>query len=347
MSTTLSPSLLGCALATLTAAAAWAEAPRVAADIAPVHGLVARVMEGVGTPELVGQPGGSPHHYAMRPSEARALEQADAVFWIGRQLTPWLEGAVDSLASDAVTVKLLEVPGSVSLEFRQGATFEAHDHAHEDEGHGSAGHDHGADGHDAEGSDHAEHEHDHDEHEEHAHDDHAHNANETDPHAWLDPENAKLWLDVIAGELSALDPPNATRYRENAAAGRAEIDAAVADARQALAPAEGLRFVVFHDAYHYFESRFGLAAAGAISLSDASDPSPARLEAVRDAVRELGVECVFSEPQFDQRLVRTVLDGTEGRAGIIDPLGFEIETGPGFYPALIRTIAGQIADCAQ
>ena len=116
--------------------------------------------------------------------------------------------------------------------------------------------------------------------------------------------------------------------------------------RDTLSATGDIDFVVFHDAYHYFENRFGLAAAGAISLSDASDPSPARVEEVRDTVRDLGVDCVFSEPQFDQRLVQTVLDGTDGQAAVVDPLGFEIEEGPDFYPALIRSIADEIATCA-
>ena len=168
-----------------------------------------------------------------------------------------------------------------------------------------------------------------------------------DPHAWLDPENGKVWLDVIARELAALDPENAGTYRSNAAAGKDEIDAAVAEARDTLSAAGELDFVVFHDAYHYFENRFDIPAAGAISVSDASDPTPARVEEIRGTVRDLGVSCVFSEPQFDQRLVRTVLDGTEGKAGVIDPLGFEIEEGPDFYPSLIRSIADEIAGCAS
>nr|WP_240476972.1 zinc ABC transporter substrate-binding protein [Roseivivax marinus] len=318
----------------------------MATDIAPVHGLVARVMEGVGEPALIVRPGASPHGYAMRPSEARALQDADAVFWVGPELEPWLAETIDTLAQDAAVTELLEVSGTETLEFREGATFAGHDH---EDGHGD-GDDHAEDNHDEEDhDDHADHaEDDHDDHAEADHDDHAgHDHSGIDPHAWLDPENGKAWLDVIATELAALDPDNAEAYRANAAAGRDEIDAASDAVRARFAEAGTPEFVVFHDAYHYFENRFGLAAAGAISLSDASDPSPARVEEVRDTVRDLGVDCVFSEPQFDQRLVQTVLDGTDGQAAVVDPLGFEIETGPGFYPALIEAIGTEIADCAS
>jgi len=317
MSTPLRAAVTGGLLAFGSAAAA--DVPAVAADIAPVHGLVARVMEGVGTPELIVRPGASPHGYALRPSEARALEQSDAVFWIGSALTPWLGRTLDTLAADAETVTLLEAEETRTLSYREGATFgeHAHDHGHDDHD-GDA--DAGEDDHDA------------------AHGD-------LDPHAWLDPENAKAWLGLIADTLATLDPENAETYRDNAAAGRQEVDAAAAEVRETLDRIGPLTFVVFHDAYHYFEARFDFEAAGAIALSDATDPSPARVEEVRETVATLGVECVFAEPQFNQTLAGVVLEGTDGRPGTIDPLGIDIPTGPDFYPALLRSIADEIAAC--
>ena len=332
MSITSAGSLIGSVIALTAATAVTAEVPRVATDIAPVHSLVARVMDGLGTPDLVVRAGGSPHDYSLRPSEARALERADAVFWVGPALEPWLGGSIDTLASEALVVELLDAPGTITLDFREGAVFDDHDHG--DGAHGDT-HD------EAHETDAAHDDHDHD-------DDHeAHDHEGTDPHAWLDPENGKVWLDLIADELAALDPENADTYRGNAAAGRDEIDAAMADARAALSSAGESEFVVFHDAYHYFENRFGISAAGAISLSDASDPSPARIEEVRDRVRDLGVACVFSEPQFNQNLVETVTEGTSARAAVIDPIGLDLEEGPGFYPALIRSVAEDIAGCAS
>ncbi|WP_051489515.1 zinc ABC transporter substrate-binding protein [Roseivivax halodurans] len=365
-------SLAGSVLALAAASAAQADVPQVATDIAPVHGLVARVMDGLGEPALVVQPGASPHSYSMRPSEARALEQSDAVFWIGAELEPWLEESIDTLASDALVVELLGVDGITTLEFREGATFEAHDHEHGDEPHADHDHDHASEEHAAhdhadetahddhdhadeashegekhDGHDHGDEEHDH-EGEDHAGHDHAGHSHEgVDPHAWLDPENAKTWLDVIAEDLAELDPENAETYRANATAGREEIDAAMADVETMLSTADDVSFVVFHDAYHYFENRFGISAAGAISLSDATDPSPARVEEVRDTIRDLGVACVFAEPQFNQDLVATVSDGTDVQAAVIDPLGFELEMGPDFYPELIRSIGDSIASCTS
>lgn len=335
--------------------AAFAQAPQVAVDIAPVHSLVARVMEGVGSPDLIVQTGASPHEYSLRPSEAAALQNADLVFWIGPDLTPWLTDTLETLASDAVVSALLEAPGTTTLDFREGALFEAHDHSdhddhddHGDDDHADHDHkddDHAQDDHDDHGHKDAGHDdHDHDEHAHNeAHDDHAHG--EHDPHAWLSPENARGWLNVIAGQLSAADPDNASVYFANAAAGRAELETLIDEVNATLDPVRGGAFIVFHDAYQYFEVDFDFPAAGAISLSDASDPSPARIAEIQGRIAEQAVHCVLTEPQFNPGLVETVLDGTQAKTGILDPLGSDLEPGPALYPLLIGNLATALAKC--
>ncbi|MBY5978142.1 zinc ABC transporter substrate-binding protein [Phaeobacter italicus] len=326
---------------------AWADVPSVATDITPVHGLVARVMQGVGQPDLVVPPGASPHSHSMRPSEAKALNRADVVFWIGPELTPWLEGPISTLASKAVVVPLLTTEGTQTLVIRDAVQFtlsgDAHhdDDHHDDHGHDSHGHDEG--GHDEHHDDHADHhDEDHDTHDDHGH---AHEAGSLDPHAWLMAENGLAWLDVIADVLAEKDPENAGMYRDNAKAGQAEIIAAAAQIKSDLESVRDKPFVVFHDAYQYFEIGFGLPAAGAISLSDASDPSPSRIAEIRDVVTDQHVTCVLSEPQFNPGLVATVLDGTDAGTAVVDPLGVALEPGPGFYTDLLASIANAIADC--
>lgn len=341
--------------AALMGGTALADAPRVAVDIAPVHSLVARVMEGVGTPDLIVQPGASPHGYSLRPSEAAALENADVVVWMGADLTPWMDDAVDTLAAEATVLTLLEAEGTTLLDFREGALFEAHGHEHDDdhdhdEEHAHDDHDHDH-AHDEEHA-HDDHDHDHAHDEEHAHDDHdhshehdGHSHGEHDPHAWLSPTNATTWLNLIAAELSAADPDNAGTYFANAAAGRDEMAALGAEVNGILEPVRDLDFIVFHDAFQYFETDFDLPASGAISLSDASDPSPARIVEIQNRVREEGIDCVLSEPQFNPGLVATVLDGTDAKTAVIDPLGVDLEPGPSLYPQLIRNLAAALADC--
>jgi zinc transport system substrate-binding protein len=314
--------------AILLGGTAMADVPRVAVDIAPVHSLVARVMEGVGTPDLILPPGATPHEYSLRPSEAAALQEADIVVWMGEDLTPWMEDAVETLAVDAAVMTLLEADGTTLLDFREGALFEAHTHDHGD-------HDHGHDD---------DHDHDHGDHD-HDHEDHAHDHGEHDPHAWLSPTNAAAWLNLIAAELSAADPDNAGAYFANAAAARAEMEALSAEVNGILDPVRGGSFIVFHDAYQYFEADFDIPASGAISLSDATDPSPARIAEIQGRVSSEGIDCVLAEPQFNPGLVATVLDGTDANTGVIDPLGVDLEPGPTLYPQLIRNMATTLAQC--
>ncbi len=283
---------------------AYAEVPKVATDIAPVQSLVAQVMGDLGVPSVIVRPGASPHGYAMRPSEAGNLQKADAIFWIGPTLTPWLENAIGSLAPDASATPLLEAKETHVLAFRTGTEFGPHDH----------------EGHDHEGQ---------------------------DPHAWLDPRNAQVWLNVISQRLGALDPENAHVYRANAEAGRAAIAALETELETTLAPVRDVPFVVFHDAFHYFEDRFKLAAVGAIALSDASDPGPARVADVRQILQNSGARCVLSEPAFNPSLVQTVIEGSGARTALVDPMGGDIAPGAAFYPALLRNISATLVECLE
>jgi len=279
-------------------------APRIAADIPPVHSLVAQVMEGVGEPDLVIQRGASPHDYSLRPSEAMALEQADIVFWTSAELTPWLDRSLQTLAANATQIQLIESPGTTRYAFRE-AFLDTHN---------STGEHH------------------------HAHDN-------IDPHAWLDPVNAQNWLGVIAETLAQADPKNAATYRANAQAESEALDSLMDDIRNDLQPVSNQTFVVFHDAYQYFERRFDVLALGSIALSDASDPSASRIAEIRDVVHDNDVRCVFAEPQFNPDLVETVLDGTQADTGVLDPLGSDIPTGVDFYPALISQLSSNLAEC--
>lgn len=306
------------ATAALMSSTALADVPNVAVDIAPVHSLVARVMQDVGAPDLIIRSGASPHDYRLRPSEAKALQDANLVIWMGKELTPWMEDAVKTLSTEAAILTLLEKDETTLLEFRESVLFEEHDHDdHSDE--------------------------DHAETEDQDHDEHAHGAH--DPHAWLSPKNAKIWLNLIAAQLSTADPDNASTYFVNAAAAVTEIDTLMADVSTMLDPIRGNSFIVFHDAYQYFETVFEFPASGAISLGDATDPSPARIARVQDRIQEQKIQCVLAEPQFKKGLVVTVLEGTDAKTSIIDPLGDALEPGPALYPQLIRNMAKTLVDC--
>ena len=354
----------GCAaaVALLIGTGSWAgEAPKVVTSIAPVHSLVAGVMEGVGEPDLLVRGGGSPHSYSLRPSEAQALQQADLVFWIGDDMEVFLRKPLEALAGDAEVVELANAPGIRLLDNREGGAWEGHDHHGESEGHDDHGHgahaeakhehdDHAHDdhGHDDHGhDDHAHEEHGHDDHDhgEHGHDDHAHG--EKNLHIWLDPHNAKRIVEAAVAELSKQDPANAARYRSNGEAVLARLDALDEELASTMESIRELPFIVFHDAYHYFEDRYGLNAAGSITVSPDRAPGAKRLSEIREKVADAGAVCVFSEPQFEPALVDTVVEGTPARTGVLDPLGAEIEPGPAAYETLLRNLANDLRTCLR
>jgi zinc transport system substrate-binding protein len=355
----IATALLACSALGLASAPASA-LEGVVTSIKPVHSLVAGVMQGVAEPTLIVQGAGSPHTYALRPSEAAALEGASVVFWVGEGMENFLAGPLETLAGEATVVELAKAHDLVTLDYRSGGPFEAHDHddhAHGDDAHGQ---DHAHDDH-AHGDDHAHahegesHEgHSHEEGHDHAHEEagghdhghdqgHAHGAH--DMHLWLDPQNAKAFVHEIEETLSRLDPDNAETYAANAEALEARLDALIEETNAALEPVRDRRFIVFHDAYQYFENRFGLTAAGSITVSPEAIPGAQRVAEIKARVEELGATCVFAEPQFEPRLVQVVTEGTPARAGVLDPLGADLADGPELYFELIGNMSSALTTC--
>ena len=302
----------------LFSGSANADGPRVVADIAPIHSLVSMVMDGVGQPQLLVPQNISPHHYSMRPSEAEALQEAQLVVYVGHDMSPWLEPVLETLAASASALDLSKVDNIMQLAFREGPIFDDHD----EEGH--------------------------DDHDEEGHDDHAHHDHDgVDPHMWLDPMNAKLWLYAIASELTRIDPKNADRYDENARSSSRTITLAMAQAEGHLASGKDNGFLVYHDAYQYFEKRFNRVAVGSISLSDASKPSAKRLRELKVLFEEEGVRCVLTEPQYSSKIVDSVFGGFKPTVGVVDPIGIDLELGATLYPELLENIALSIAQCVN
>jgi len=326
MITKLHMLLAATAMASMLAAGPARALDGVVASIKPVHSLVAAVMEGVGAPELLVKGAASPHTYSMRPSEAGMLEEAKVVFWVGEGIETFLEQPLETLAGGAKVVTLSGIPGMTLLDMREGGTFEAHSHGEEHDHEEAAGD-----------------RHDHEEHaEEHDHDDHGHGK---DMHVWLDPENARLMVRQIAATLSEVDSENAATYEKNADVLDTRLEALVSETEKTLANARGKPFIVFHDAYHYFENRFDVEAAGSITISPEQMPGAQRLEEIRNKIKEVGAACVFAEPQFEPKFIDIVTEGTNARIGVLDPEGASLEEGPDLYFTLVSNLARSLADC--
>jgi zinc transport system substrate-binding protein len=302
-------------LATILLSTSALAAPKVIASIVPVHSIVASVMGDVGTPELLLSGRNSEHTASLSPQQLSDLGQADAVFMIGSGLEHKL-GQVSG--SDSVNGKkfftLSEAPGIKTLKIREGGKFEVHEHEE-------------------------------DEHEGEEHDDHDEAILKFDPHVWLDPENAKAMTNAVAAELGKIDPEHSNTYEANAAAYVASLDQLTADISTETKPIQNKPFVVFHDAYQYFEKRFGLTAVGSISDISAAAPSAKRLNEIRGKLEETKALCVFREPQFDAKYVTVVLEGSQARQGVLDPIGYNITPGPKAYAELLTQLAKGARDC--
>ena len=291
---------------------AMAEVPKVVSDIPTTHSLVSTVMGELGKPTLLMRSSASPHNYALRPSEAASLETADIIFWTSTDLTPWLTRAIRSLAHNTRSIELMKSAGTTVLGFREAA-----EKSHKNEEH----------------SPRSNHQHDHD------------SPDTIDPHGWLDPVNAQRWLQLIAAELSMLDPDNTALYQGNAEAESKKIDELISNTAEQLNLIQHPTFIVFHDSYHYFEDRFDLYSTAAISLADGEYPSIKRLNTLRAMLADYPGACVFAEPQFSDRLINTITRGQDVRLGLLDPLGAQQTPGPLLYRQVIEQLADSLLEC--
>ncbi len=355
-------------------AAPASAAPEVVVSIKPLHSLVSGVMKGVGEPHLLIKGAASPHTFSLKPSDAGVLERARVIFWVGEALAPSLERPLEVLPKRAKVVAMAELKGLKLLKLREGGLWEAHDDHHDEmekgdhhdeDKHHKAKHDRHHDEHKhgkAKDDDHHAHKeagakddhHDKHEHEK-AKDDHhdkkagghhgAHHHSDFDAHAWLDPMYAKKWVDAIAHQLEEADPRNKKKYESNARNMKARIDGLHEELARSLAPLKGAPYIVFHDAYQYMEKRYGLNAIGSVTFSPEKKPGAARLVAIRKKIKDTKSICVFSEPQFQPKLVKVVMEGTSAGTGVLDPLGANIPAGEDAYFTLLRNMAKSLKGC--
>ena len=265
-----------------TSLAARADAPAVVVSVKPLHAITASVMAGIATPRLLVKGAASPHDYAMRPSDAAALNEADLIVWIGDIFETFLAKPLDALAGDAEVVTLMSQAGP-----------------------------------------------------------------DGDPHIWLDPAQAREIAERVAAALSRIDPHNRGRYRANAADFSARLDLLDVDLRATLAPVAALPYLVYHDAYGYFERRYGLTKAGAVTINPQNKPSAKRIVALRETIRASGARCLFGEPQFSAPLLDTLVEGGDARIGVLDPLGAAIPPGPEAYFTLMKNLAEDLRACIE
>lgn len=343
---------LPAALTLTFAGSASAGVPDVVADIAPIQSIAARVMQGVGTPDVLLPPGADPHHYAMRPSEARLLQNADFVLMAGAGLTPWLNDTLDTLAADAQRLEMARIEGVVLIEAAGLSDDDDHtgEHHHEEDGHDDDHHEEGHHQEDHHEEGHHEEDHHEDDHEEEHHEDGHHEAghdddHSDDPHMWLNPENAIVFALELAESLATADPEHADAYFANASEFSEELLLVISDTEQRMENIQA-RHIVTHDAFAYFETRFGKRALGAVSNSHAARPGAAHLKEMQALVSSQNVTCVLAEPGYAEGLLETVFEGHAFTVSVADPLGGSLVPGADLYPGILSELAGAFEACA-
>ena len=314
---------------------------KVVTTIKPLHSLISKVMDGVGEPSLIIEGTNNPHTFVFKPSHAQMLEEADIVFWVGEDLEAFLEKPLNSLAKNATKVSFMELTSIEKLKFREENIFDDHeDHdGHEDKHEGHDDHD-DHDGH--KDDDHDDHE-DHDGHED-KHEGHEHLHGEFDAHIWLDPANAKAMVLEVSHELSELDPDNKNQYEKNAAKVINSLDDLINEVDSSIS--KDVSYVVFHDAYQYFENRFGVSSAGALTLNPDVLPGAKQIVDIQDIIQDKKIKCIFSEPQYNPKIIETLANDMNISTGVIDPLGAYLEKGSEMYNELILNIANSLKKCS-
>ena len=292
---------------------------KVVTSIKPIHSLVSYIMDGVGKPDVIVDGYNSPHSFSLKPSHAKMLENADLVIWVGEDLEAFLEKPLQTIAKKAKNIELMDLKGIKKLEFREKNIFEEHDDHKEKDGH-------------KEHDDHKE----KDGHEGHGHGEH-------DPHVWLDPINAKVIVKEITNQLVQLDSKNNSIYKSNAKKALTDIDKLVKDIKKELN--KDLRFVVFHDAYQYFENRFDIQVLGALTVNTDVIPGAEQLSEIREVIEHEKVNCLFSEPQFNPAIIKSIAKDTKIKTGILDPLGAKLDKGKNLYFDLLKNMSSSFKGC--
>ena len=290
---------------------------QVVTSIKPIHSLASLLMDGIGTPKLIVDGSNSPHNFTLKPSHAKMLQNADLVFWVSEDIETCLEKPLDTVAKNAKKIELMEISQIKKLKFREKNIFEGH---HDDHGHKK-----------------------HDDHGHKKHDDHGHAHGEHDPHIWLDPLNAKVILTVMAKNMKMMDKKNSAKYDANLKKANAKIDGLVSEINKVIN--KNAKYVVFHDAYQYFEKRFGLKTLGALTVNTDVLPGAEQLKDIRKVIKKENAKCIFSEPQFNPKIIKAIAKDTNIKTGVLDPLGADLKNNKDLYFKLLNNLSNSLRKC--
>ena len=289
---------------------------QVVVSIKPFHSLVSSVMQGVREPALLLNGNNSPHTHSLRPSAAVKLQNADLVFWGGENLEGFLAKPIHSLAAGARVVSFEDTPGLILWPVRSVKEWQKLDPDSEND-------------------------------QDHLKKQEIHRLPGNDPHIWLDPLNAQKITQNLVQILSEFDPENSQTYHSNGKKTILRLSDLDIQLETKMSSVSSKPYVVFHDAFQYFEKRYQLNPIASVTVSSGHSTSVGRLIDIRKKIKNKNDLCVFTEPQFSPKLVQTVISGTDVKKGILDPIGTSISPGPEMYFTLLNNISHSISTCLK
>ena len=282
---------------------------KVVTTIKPIHSLVAGVMDGLGSPSLIVDGSNSPHNFSLKPSHAKMIEDAEIIFWVGEDLETFMIKSLESIANNATKVSFMDLDNITKLKFKEENILEVEGY---DDDHDDDDHDKHADG-------------------------------EFDAHIWLDPKNAIEIVNEIAKTLSLKDPNKKNVYYSNAEKLNHSLNELIKKIN--LSINKDARFIVFHDAYQYFEKRFDVSSAGALILNEEALPSAKKVSEIHKIIKKQNINCIISEPQFNPNIIKSIAQDSSILTGSFDPLGSNFDTNKNLYFEMILSLSNSLKDC--
>ena len=306
------------------------ETTGVISTIQPINSLVSAVIGNTGKSITIIPSEQSPHDFKLKPSDVKVLQNGNIIFYVSNHLESSITKVFKNLPKNIKVINLMEESGVNHLAIRDNDAWERHDH-------------HGHDDHDKHGKKHD----DHDDHDKHGkkHDDHDDHEKEDDVHVWLSPDNAIKIVQKVNKVLSLYFPENSKIYNDNTNKFIDKIRNLKMELVKELSPIKNKPYIVFHDAYQYFEKTFELNAVGSVALEGDIASSPKQISFIKNKIVKSKASCVFQEPQFDSKLVKIVVEGTDAKIGTLDPLGVNITGDKDFYLQLLSNMAKSLKEC--
>ena len=296
------------------------ETTGVISTIQPINSLVSAIIGNTGKSITIIPSEQSPHDFKLKPSDVKVLQNGNIIFYVSNHLESSITKVLKNLPKNIKLINLMEESGVNHLAIRDNDAWERHDH-------------HGHD--------------DHDVHDKHGkkHDDHDDHEKEDDVHVWLSPDNAIKIVQKVNKVLSLYFPENSKIYNDNTTKFIDKIRNLKMELVKELLPIKNKPYIVFHDAYQYFEKTFELNAVGSVALEGDIASSPKQISIIKDKIVKSKASCVFQEPQFDSKLVKIVVEGTDAKIGTLDPLGVNISENKDFYLQLLTNMTKSLKEC--